>query len=176
MRNKAESTKGFTLVELLVVSGVFIIITTSVVSILFIVLRGIKKSDSIRIVRQNGEQAMAQMVRMMRFAESLDGPCPFTDSQSVTITEVNFFQTTFTCPSTSPVSPPNYISSNGAELTNKDTVIVQECFFSCAQQAGSSPTIGISFTLSKLNLSSLPEEDTRISFKNSVTLRNIGGQ
>jgi type II secretory pathway pseudopilin PulG len=168
---------GFTLVELLVVSGIFIIITTTIVSILFIILRGTKKSDSIIIVRQNGEQAMAQMVRIMRFAKSLDDPCPLTDPKSVTITAADLAQTvyTFTCPS-APAPTPNFIDLNSTKLTNDATVVVDNCSFVCTQQSGSSPTIGISFTLSKKNLSGLPEENSTIPFKSSVTLRNIGGQ
>ncbi len=170
-----RSEKGFTLVEVLVVSGIFIIITTVVVSIFFIILRGSKKSDSIVIVRQNGEQAMAQMVRIMRFAKSLDDPCPLIDQSSVTITAADVAQTVyeFTCPAV--FTAPNFIGLNGTKLINDATVVVDSCYFVCTQQAGSSPTIGISFTLSKRNIGGLPEENSTIPFKSSVTLRNIGG-
>lgn len=173
MRNK----KGFTLVEILVTSGIFIIITTIIVSILFIILRGAKKSDSIVIVRQNGEQAMAQMVRIMRFAKSLDYPatCDGTQKDHISVTAVDLSQTTFTCPS-APAPTPNFIDLNSTKLTNDAAVVVDSCSFVCTQQAGNSPIIGISFTLSKKNLSGLPEENSRIPFKSSVTLRNIGGQ
>lgn len=166
-------SRGFTLVELLVVSGIFIIITTTIVSILFTMLRGTKNTDSIIIVRQNGEQAMAQMIRILRFARSLDDTCPLPDDKSVTITAADVSQTVyeFTCP----LNPPNFIGLNGTKLTNDDTVVVDSCSFVCNQQAGGSPTIGISFTLSRRNLGGLPEGNTKIPFKSSVTLRNIGG-
>lgn len=172
MRNK----KGFTLVELLVVTSIFIIITTTIVSILFIILRGTKKSDSIVIVRQNGEQAMAQMVRIMRFAKSLDYPasCDGVSKDHITVTAVDLSQTTFTCPAS--FTFPNFIDLNSTKLTNSDTVMVQSCSFVCTQQVGGSPIIGISFSLSKVNLSSLPEENSTIPFRGSVTLRNLGSQ
>lgn len=168
-----QRLKGFTLVELLVVSGVFIIITTSVVSILYIVFRDNTKANSIMIVRHDGEQAMAQMVRIMRFAKSLDDACPLPDDKSVTITAADASQTVyaFTCP----LNPPNFIGLNGTKLTNDASVVVELCSFVCTLQAGS-PNIDISFTLSKKNLSGLPEENTKISFHDSVTLRNIVGQ
>jgi len=167
---------GFTLIELLVVSGIFIIITTIVVYILFTMLRGTRNTDSIIIVRQNGEQAMAQMVRIMRFAKSLDDPCPLTDPKSVTITAADIAQTvyTFTCPAA--FTPPNFIGLNGTKLTNDaTTVVVDQCSFVCTQ-AGGSLTIGISFTLARRNIGGLPEGNAKIPFKSSVTLRNIGGQ
>ncbi len=178
MRNE----KGFTLIELLVVSGIFIIITTIVVSILFTMLRGTRNTDSIIIVRQNGEQAMSQMVRIMRFAKSLDDPCPLIDPKSVTITAADISQTVyeFTCPAA--FTAPNFIGSKIGlnpitKLTNDaTTVVVDQCSFVCTQQAGGSPKIGISFTLARRNLGGLPEGNAKIPFSSSVTLRNIGGQ
>lgn len=173
MRNKKEFNKsGFTLVETLVVSSIFIVISVLIIAILIIVLRGAKKSDSIILVRQNGEHAMAQMVRMMRFARSLDDACPFTNSSSVTITSFNDLQTTFSCPA-DPIPTPNFIASNSAALTNSGLVGVQACSFTCTRQGGGPPTVNISFTLSKINLDGLPEADTVIPFQSSVTFRNF---
>lgn len=174
---EVKNGAGFTLVELLVVSGIFIVVMTIILSILFIIFRGTKKSDSVITVRQNGEQAMAQMVRIMRFVKSLDYPvsCDGTTKDHVIVTAADATQTvyTFTCPAV--FVAPNYIDMNGTKLTNDANVIVESCSFVCTQQSGGSPTIGIVFRLSKRNLSSLPEGNTRIQFKNSVTLRNIGG-
>ncbi|MBU3978092.1 hypothetical protein KKE68_00125 [Patescibacteria group bacterium] len=163
--------RGFTLVETLVVGGIFTIISTIIIAILVIVLRGAKKSDSVIVVRQNGEQAMSQMVRIMRFARSLDVPCPLIDSSSITVTSVDLSQSTFTCPTV--FTYPNYIDLNGAKLTNSNTVVVQSCSFVCTQSIGGSPIIGIFFTLSKVNSSGAPEGDAIIPFNSSVTLRNI---
>lgn len=176
--------KGFTLIEVLVVMGIFIILTTVVLSVLITVLRGSRQSDSIILVRQNGEHAMAQMIRTMRFAASLDYPSPLGGTppvcsssgiatQNVQVTSVNLSQTTFSCPSN--FNYPNFISLNGTMLTNSNTVVVKSCSFVCAQQAGGPPTISISFTLLKVNSSGLPEGNSTIPFQSSVTLRNLGG-
>ncbi|MBU4016229.1 prepilin-type N-terminal cleavage/methylation domain-containing protein [Patescibacteria group bacterium] len=175
----SRNDNGFTLVEVLVVSGIFIIISTVIVAILIVITRGSKKSDSIVIVRQSGEQAMAQMVRIMRFAKSFTNsldepfPCNGTVQNNIKIiAAVDLSQYVFTCPS-SPPTIPNFIGLNGTKLTNSNTVAVQACSFTCIQQAGGSPTIGISFTLSKINLSGALESDVVIPFNSSVTLRNI---
>lgn len=167
---------GFTLIEILVVSGIFVVITTTVVTILIIIFRGTKKSDSMVVVKQNGEQAMAQMVRIMRFAENLDYPssCNGTPRDHITITAVDLSQKSFTCPAN--FNFPNFIGLNGTKLTNSATVIVQSCSFVCRQSAGGPPTISISFALRKVNSNGLPEGDARIPFSSSVTLRNLVAQ
>jgi type II secretory pathway pseudopilin PulG len=171
--------KGFTLIELLVVMGIFIIITTVVVSILVIVLRGTNKSDSIVIVRQNGENAMAQMVRMMRFAKSIDCTGAPSVPSSVVITSFDLGQTTFSCPVT--FTPPNFIASTSAilttvPLTNSSTVAVDSCSFVCTQSSGGPSAIGITFTLSKIGSNGLAEGNATIPFQTSVTMRNFDSQ
>lgn len=186
LRSWSRNDNGFTLVEVLVVSGIFVILSTIIVSILAIVLRGAKKSDSMVIVRQNGEQAMAQMVRILRFAKSVDYPatCDGVTSQDhITISlAVDSSTTTFSCPG---YNGSTGIKSEGTvaiSLTNLQTVSVitshplPSCSFVCTQQAGGSPRIDISFTLSKVNSSGAPEGDAVIPFHSSVTLRNISDQ
>ncbi len=179
MRMSNVREGGFTLIELLVVIGIFVVITTIVISILLVVLRGTKNSDSIILVRQNGEYALTQMVRMVRFARSLDSPltCDGTSLKSITITTFDLNKTTFSCP-TDVVPTPNFIASNSAsstKLTNMKDVGVSTCSFVCTQFGGP-PLINITFTLKKVNSSGLPEGDVSIPFQSSVVMRNLGGQ
>jgi prepilin-type N-terminal cleavage/methylation domain-containing protein len=172
--------KGFTLIELLVVIGIFVLITTIILSILIVVLRGTKNSDSIILVRQNGQYAMAQMVRMIRFAKNLDSPvvCDGTFLNSITITTFDLNQTTFSCP-IDPLPTPNFIASNSAnstKLTNIQTVGVSSCSFVCTQSGTGPPLINITFSLKKVNPNGQPEGNVTIPFQSSVTMRNLGEQ
>lgn len=181
---KFEFFNGFTLIELLVAMGIFLTLSTVIFSIIVTVLRGAKKSDSIISVRQNGEYAIDQIVKTLRFAISLDYPNPIggtmpacsstgTIVQDVRITKVDLSQNIFSCPSSS--NYPNYITFDGGMLTNSSNVVVKSCYFVCTQNIGEMPTIGIFFNLTKVNSSSLLEGDTSIPFQSAVTLRNIGG-
>lgn len=178
--------RGFTLIELLVVIGIFIIFSVIVLSILFSILRGTKKSDSVNIVRENGDQAMTQIIKSLRFAQSLDYPSPVggsapvcsvngTNVPEVRITTVNALTTIVRCPAN--FNAPNFILLNGSSLTNSNNVVVKSCYFVCTQKSGESPTIGINFSLTKINLSGLPEDAILkpYNFQSSVVLRNIGG-
>jgi prepilin-type N-terminal cleavage/methylation domain-containing protein len=162
--------KGFTLLELLTVIGVLGVIGSIVVSVVFISLRGSKKSDLVEIMRQNGDTAMTQMVKQIRFARSLDTPAsciPTTNTSSITITSIESnTQTTYACSATA-------ISSNSASLIDSNAVSVTNCSFSCSQQTvNDPPTITIQFTLLPKVQGTLAENNASIPFQSSVTLRN----
>ena len=182
--NKIKYYRGFTLIELLVVIGIFVVITTIILGVLVTVLRGAKNSDSLIEVRQNGEFVISRIVTGIRFAQSLDYPNTLggtapacspagTKVEKITITTTSQTQTNVTCPAS--FNAQNFIDMNGTRLTNRDTVVVKDCYFICTQSSTSHPVINIYFKLSKINSSGLPEGNTQIPFETSVTLRNIGG-
>lgn len=172
--------KGFTLIELLVVISIFVLLTTIILGTLIVVLRGSKNADSLILVKQNGNYAMSQMIRIIRFAKSLDSPvtCDSTPLNSITITTFDLNQTTFSCP-VDPLPTPNFIASNSAnstKLTNKQSIGVSACSFVCTQSSTGPPLINITFSLKKINSNGLPEGDVTIPFQSSVTMRNLGSQ
>ncbi len=177
--------KGFTLIEFLVVIGIFIVFTSVVLSVFITTLRTTKQSDSLISVKQNGEHAIARLVRELRFAESLDypsligGTLPVCSAAGISvpvikITSIDASKTTLTCPTS--FNYPNYIDLNGLALTNADLVVVKSCTFICTQRIAELPTIKILFSLSKINSNGLPENNTTIPFQTSVILRNINNQ
>jgi prepilin-type N-terminal cleavage/methylation domain-containing protein len=178
MINKLEQKyikllKGFTLIELLMGIGIFTIIATATLTVLFVTLRVSKKTDSLVQLRQSGNFTLSQVSRSIRFAKSLDSPasCVTTlNSQSVTITSLqDNSQTTFAC--TSGAIPS--IASNSSNLIDTSKYIVSECSFKCTQPSlNVPPTIDFSFTLNTLNTSGLMESGGNILFQTSVTLRN----
>jgi type II secretory pathway pseudopilin PulG len=172
---------GFTLIELLVVIGIVIGFSFIVFSVILTVLRGANKSDSIIIVKQNGDYAIDQIVKTLRFARSLDDPTVLggaspscsssgTTVQTVRITKIDLTTATVSCPVS--LNSPNFISLNGRMLTNSSAVVVTSCSLVCKQELGRQPNIGVFFTLSKVNSSGLPDDEVSIPFQTSVVLRN----
>src|SRR6267154_766889 len=94
-------SRGFTLIELLTVVGIVSIIGTIVVAILSVTLRATKKSDLLESARQNGDVALSQMVRSIRYAQSLDSPAACVPTASVSAVTITSFadkaQTTYVC-------------------------------------------------------------------------------
>ena len=139
---------GFTLIELLAAMAALIVIGSIIAAILVNTLRGGNKTQSISIVRQNGEYALLQMSKMIRSARSFDGVSnngtTFTTCESATVgagtptpavppiddqdrykaIKVGLFdggEVIFSCTATN-VTPPSSIASTSA-LSNPQTVI-----------------------------------------------------
>jgi prepilin-type N-terminal cleavage/methylation domain-containing protein len=170
--------KGFTLLEIVVVIGIFAGIATIVVTILFISLRLSKKSTVLLNIRQNGNVALSQMIKSIRYAKTLDSPTSCvppapTSYTSITITSLlDEGVTQYKCPT----APGETISSNSAALidTNSIDVVPGTCSFTCTQPTvADAPTITIQFTLTAKNANpALVETVGSIPFQSSVVLRN----
>lgn len=162
--------KGYTLVELLAVIGILSVIGSIVVSVIFISLTGAKKTETVEVIRQNGDLALSQMVKSIRFAKSLDIPAdcvtPATVS-SITFTPIDGDgQITYACDA-------NTIASNGASLLNTTSIKTKSCSFVCSQDAVSSPpTITIQYVLVPATGGAFAETKAEIPFQTSVTMRN----
>lgn len=182
------NNKGYTLVELLAVIIILVSVGMIITAILVTSLRGGNKSNTTNEVRQNGNYILSQMSKMIAYASSFDGvsrdgityvtncsvtqpPLPTPTLAPVVysyikITSFDGGQTVFSCTGSS-------IASNGAALTNSSNLNVSSCSFYCNQSnVLASPTINISFILSKSNSGFFVENQTTIPFETSITPRN----
>lgn len=192
---KLSTPNGFTLIELLVVIGIMVFVGGTIGSILFSSLRGTNKTNTITVVRQNGNYAITQMAKMIRNARefngvSTDGSTFTTDCSKivpptpspayVNITSFDGGQTTFSCCSTTITSSSASLSSvcapgNYTELIDINAVTLNSCSFSCTQNSSSDyPVIGINFSLSAKGNNLPPEKSATIPFQTSIILRNVG--
>lgn len=167
---KSSYTKGFTLLELLTTIGILSIIGVICVSVITITFRTSKKADLINFARQNGDTAMSQIVRNIRFAGSLISPAtcvPSLTASSVTVSSVtDHQQTTYSCTN-------GTISSNSASLVDSTSLQVTSCLFICSQQSSAvPPIITIQYSLSPKVSGNFAETNFILPFQSSVTVRN----
>jgi len=176
-KKKRRLQSGFTLVEMLAVMAITGVVGTLMFQTLSSTLRGANKSDSIATIQQNGNFALSQMTRMIRYSISLEspdtcysGPTPSpVVSTSITVRNGDNNTTTFSCDTASGV-----LASNSASMLNNSAVAVTACSFSCFQaNPYDSPTMTISFTLNKKNSNNLVENNSPTTFQTSVILRNV---
>lgn len=184
--------KGYTLIELLAVMVVFVVIGGIVLAIIFSTLRATNKANTLAYLRQNGNYAISQMVKMIRDAEKFEGvkinsgdsyrlSCQTQDYHFLKITSFDGGTTEFTClPINLPSLPNGQISSTSALLAlpalliDTSMISVTTCSFTCSHTSASdSPIIGISFSLSQGSDSPFVEKKASIDFETSVTMRNL---
>lgn len=176
-KSRQHVSNGFTFIELLAAIVILITIGGIVVSIFVSSLRNTTKTNTITIVRQNGNFAITHMSRMLRFARSFDGvsiddtsyqsncvvptpgggtPTPTPSQyQQVKFTAHDGGQTTFLCsyvPAENPSEPPTIASRSGSSVPSSflDTsaVSITTCYFTCTQNSLSDyPIVGIHFQL-----------------------------
>lgn len=153
--------------------GVFAAISSIIVSVLFISFRTSKKSESLVVLKQNGNAAMSQMVNSIRYAQSLDDPIscvtPVTQSEITITSAFDGGQTTFSCPN----NTSDAIASNGAALLDTGVVEISTCSFVCSQTTlNDPPTITIQYYLDMIDTTTANDKRAGISFQTAVTLRN----
>ena len=183
--------RGFTLIELLVALVVIGSFGTIVVNIITSAFRGTSKTNIINKVRENGNYAISEMTRKIRYAKSFDGarvnafsiwtcdivppppaptpiPVPY---KAVKTTSFDGITTIFSCET-------DTINVNGASLidagpTGSVLLSPGTCFFTCTRKnILDSPAIGIKFTLTSKITSGIAEKQSTIPFETSIKVRN----
>lgn len=198
--NYSAINRGFTIIELLIVMLILVIVGGLMTSIFVVSLRSTNKSNNLATVRQNGNGAIEQMSRKLRYATKIVGlgntlPVTTLDSNpglcsdgSVDLDPSQYYKMiSFETENPDPnIDTPilNTFSCNDSDgtididtdaITDKLHTSVQNCSFSCIQQPSGS-TVNIYFKMSDKNGGTSTEINenvvTPITFSTSVTLRN----
>jgi type II secretory pathway pseudopilin PulG len=184
---------GYTLVELLAVIFILVAVGTIISSILTSVLRSSNKSTNTEVVRTNGNNAIAQMSRMITYAQKLEGvsvdgisysDCTVSSVGATTPTptpviygylRIKSFDggvTTFSCAN-------SQVASQSASGTSYlvDPSLNASCYFNCAQESAAAPVkIDIFLDLKATSSAVFAESQAVINFETSVVLRNNGNR
>lgn len=156
--------------EIVTVISILSVIGAIVVSIMTITLRTSKKADLLESASQSGDTALSQIVKNIRYAQSLNTPAtcdPPVTASSITVTSLTNVQTTYSCTQ-------GTIESNTSSLFDTSTLKVSACSFVCSQAiANDPPSITIQFTLTPLNPGKFTETNFTIPFQSTVTMRNL---
>jgi prepilin-type N-terminal cleavage/methylation domain-containing protein len=171
---KSLFNKGFSLIETLVVIGLFAIVAAVISQATAVSLTGSRKSDASTQVRENLSSAVGSIERQIRSARSVS--C--TSSERIDYIDQEGNGAYFACyPSASCNSATStYIASASAtplvvsRITSTDTVCIVACEFSCTVPAsGLPPTVEVTIVGQSKDVAGV--ENTSIELKTSVTLR-----
>ena len=172
---KRKISKGFTLIEILVVIGLLGIIVAVGSNMFFTTLKSSTKSKILTVVKQNGDYALTIMERLIRDSEKVivnsDGVLCEAGMNKLKVKRLDGSEIEFTCEGEGTAG--SLIASNSARLTSPE-VKIDNCSFDCFSQGEFYPQIvKINFTLSQLAETIRVEEQAIIDFEATVTTRNF---
>lgn len=154
---------GFTFIELLVVTVIFISISTMAVAFLFSTLSGGGKAEAIKEVRQNGSYALSVMEKLIVSSRRVE--CYLSNpSTTLKITAIDNSIATISCVG-------GQIASGSGFLT-ADNVSVSACTFFCTVNPGVPATVEIQFTVSKAGVGFRPGETAEATFHTKLIVKN----
>lgn len=179
-----NSKSGFSLIELLVGIAIIITATTVVLSIIVSSFRITSKNTSSDRVRQAGNNAVSQIIRMVQFSEyfygmskdfgntivdSCDPPDEIYNAIKIKYRGVDKI---ISCSIDSNIK----IQSNGEsamEMFENEKYRVNNCKITCIKTSDySPPKIGLSFDLDYGNEGAVSEKTSKINFSTTIKMRN----
>lgn len=184
------SSKGYTLIELLAVIIVLSAVGLVVGAIIISAFRGTTKTNVISELRQEGNNRLSELSKMVEFAQSFDGvstdgtsyitdcieedPDVPTQYKYLKVTDFTNAQLTLSC-SVDPETSNPIIASNGASLITSDSIAVTDCYFTCSQDyLAEPPIIGMHFDLTKIAGTGISDQSYSASFETNIVMRNLG--
>jgi len=132
--SKKSINYGFSMVELLVVLGIFSFVVVITTQSLIDTLRGSRKSESIISVKENLNLAFSVMERQVRNAQSVE-PCSGSPETQITFKDASGVTGNFSCVG---IGAGGYITWNAVRLTS-DKVDVTSCEMTCVSGGFGAP-------------------------------------
>ncbi|AKM79167.1 MAG: hypothetical protein UX85_C0003G0036 [Candidatus Beckwithbacteria bacterium GW2011_GWB1_47_15] len=132
-------SKGFTLIEVLTVSGIMALFSLTIISVFLASVRGGTKARVVQRVRQNGDFAQETMARMVRAAETVT-----CGAGSLTLENPDGGESVFSQVSDGGV---NRVASNSSQFLTASTMEASGLTFACYQGELGNQVVTINFTL-----------------------------
>lgn len=179
-----NKSKGFTLIEILVVVGILAIIAVIASNIFFTTLRSSGKTKVLTKVKENGDYALSVMERLVRDSQEVvtntDNKICESGMNYIKLKRQDGSMMEFGCLEEGTAN--GRIASNSARLTSSE-VKVDTCVFDCSCPAAYPnctsegtkfypKTVTIKFTLSQAAATVRPEEEASVNFQTTVSTRN----
>jgi len=186
--------KGFTLLELLVVAGLFSLISLVLAQVFFTIMRTNNKTGVVREVKENGDRALEIMTRLVQNASTINQsvscpnrPTPAPTLTTVALTNADGGVTTLKCVleivdgitiariasvSAGPPAKTYYLTSENVTLGTASTNTCAALSFKCNSVGDVPAYITIAYTLRQKSTTSAAAEAATSAFQTTVTIRN----
>lgn len=156
--------KGFSLLEVLVVMGLFAVLGILSTRAVLLSLQGSKKSDSLVRVRENANYALAIVERQLRNADEVS-PCPNPAATLINYKDNQGIASSFACVDT---GENGYVASGSSRLTTDEIAIITCSFVCSAGSSGLPPEVTVNLVARD---SGTVSEKSQVSLKTTILLR-----
>jgi len=170
--------KGFTLIEILVVSGIMVLFSLTIVSLFLSTIRGNTKTQVMQKVRQDGDFALKTMTRLIKNADSVEIGSGCTEvgttDVSIDVNDIYGGTTTFSLVEWGADAIDRIASNSGGidYFLTGITVNTSDLNFTCYEMSLGNQIVTISFTLTIGGEAGLQaQEKEEQEFKTSASLR-----
>ena len=174
---KSKKILGITLIEMLIVVTLTVLLTTAATAMLFSTIISGGQSNSLSIVKTNGDYALSQMEFLLRNAISLEpNGSGQTCASGMSEIRLRSRDEAITALFRENDNGVDKIASNSGKYLTSDSVrLVSGPTFDCAQSEDNAvQNVNISFTLGKgISGQDRVSEVIQQDFKTSVTLRKF---
>lgn len=157
---KINKNPGFTLIEVITVSGIMALFSITLISVFMASFRGGTKSQLIQRIRQDGDYALTSMSREIKKAVKIDNCGVDLQLTLVDGSAIRYWQS----------APPARIASDSSYLTGTAGK-VENLSFSCYVGQIGNQIVTISFTLTGGAAVSQAQEKISQEFATSVSTR-----
>ncbi|RJQ24932.1 type II secretion system protein [Candidatus Parcubacteria bacterium] len=181
---------GYTLIELLAVIIVLATVGLVIGAIIISAFRGTAKTNIVGELRQEGNNRLSELSKMVEFSQSFDGvsingidyntnciaedPNNPTQYKYLKMTDFTNAELILSCAIDPDTNNPT-IASNGASLITSDSILVTDCYFTCTQDyLAEPPIIGLYFDLMKIVGTGVSNQNYSASFETNIVMRNLG--
>lgn len=179
---QTPKTYGFTLIEVLIVTGVLGVVSLVIAQVLFTTIRTNTKSEVQKEIKYSGDYALDTMTRMIQNAIEISAPgCDETGiyNTSLTLKNPDGETTTFSLDGTriaSVGSTTDYLTGTSVAVIGSSTDVACEngnpLQFKCTSVADKPWSIEIIFCLKQARAAQSAFEQAVMMFGSTVTIRN----
>jgi prepilin-type N-terminal cleavage/methylation domain-containing protein len=162
---KMKTHSGMSLIEILIVVGIFAVLGILTTRAVILTVGGGKKSENLIKVRENVNYSLGVIERQLRNADSITD-CDNSNTRRIDYLDQRGFATYFACTGIG-ASTVGYVASGSARLT-ADAVDITNCSFTC--QDGTPRSIKI--VLEAQESQAIGAANSVVSASTEVFLRN----
>lgn len=175
MISTPKSQRGFTLIELMIVTALMVILSLTVSAMFMTFLITNARTNTKNTLKVEGSYALSQMEFLLRnsyqLVQNSDSQVCQSSMDRIRLESIDGGQTEFYLETSE--DPPRIASNSGVYLTS-DAVMVENLQFSCTESYSGVRSVTIDFDLTKIvpSVTNNTNEESREHFSSVVSLRN----